>query len=625
MKWIIGLVCLSTVVALTVGVLWYGPSGESGSLGEKTSPYENVSKLPSQLGASWSETDNPEVDGWDTEAFQDEAKKQLKLIGKELAAPNRMTAASLSGLVTEDFHSDHLLPENFPIVYEDKQLIVQRWNAPESRVSDQGLPLVGSDGLLVALQDLTNSFGTTVDNSEKIESQFKIYRVTPGSDGITETRQLVSLLGRNAQGRVEQHSDWIANWKLQADGKHRLVSLRPISIEQSCGKRQEGLFSDVTQSVLRGSGVDENQFLFGLDHWFERVQDQRYSAFIGISGVSIGDVNQDGLDDIYVCQETGLPNRLFLQRPDGTVEEVSRQWNVDWLQTSRSALLVDLDNDGDQDLVVAIMGGAVLAENTGSSYQIKTVLSTTDDTTSMAVADYDNDGRLDLYVCANFSNTSLGNELPSDSADFVIHDANDGGRNSLFHNEIQDGQWRFSEVTQEIGLDVNNQKYSWAATWEDYDNDGDADLYVANDFGRDNLYRNDFVDGKIHFTDVAEAANVENAASGMSTSFGDFNRDGLMDIFVSNMYSSAGNRIAFQEQFKPTASADVRSRMARFARGNTLLKNCGDGTFEDVSEAAGVEMGRWAWGSLFFDLNNDGWEDLMVANGFVTTDDTGDL
>lgn len=623
MKWIIGLVCLFGGAALIAAIVWYSPSTPVDPDVADLS-YENVIQLPSQLGASWSEVDNPGQDGWDTEAFQAEVKKQLKLIGKELSHPNQISADHLSGLVAEDFRCGDLMPKKFPVVFQNSDLVVQRWKAADDAFTEERLSLAGMGGLVTALKALVVPLQGVVGESS-IESQFKIYRVTPSSDGVTETRQFVSLIGHNAQGRIEQHSDWIARWSIQSDGKHRLLALEPVSIEQSSGKRQEGLFTDVTQSVLRGSGVEENQFLLGLDHWFERIQDQRYSAFIGISGVTIGDVNQDGLDDMYVCQEAGLPNRLFLQQTDGTLQEVSREWNVDWLQTSRSALLVDLDNDGDQDLVAAIMGGAVLAENTGSRYEIKTILPTTDDTTSMAAADYDNDGLLDLYVCANFSNTSLGNELPSDSADFVIHDANDGGPNSLFHNEIQDGQWRFSDVTHEIGLDVNNQKYSWAATWEDFDNDGDPDLYVANDFGRDNLYRNDLVDGKVHFTDVAEEANVENAASGMSTSFGDFNRDGLMDVFVSNMYSSAGNRIAFQEQFKPTASADVRNRMARLARGNTLLKNCGDGTFEDVSGAAGVEMGRWAWGSLFFDLNNDGWEDLMVANGFVTTDDTGDL
>lgn len=624
MKWIIGLVCLFGGAALIAAIVWYSPSTPVDPDVADLS-YGNVIQLPSQLGASWSEVDNPGQDGWDTEAFQAEVKKQLKRIGKELSHPTQITADHLSGLVTEDFRCADLLPKNFPVVFQNSDLVVQRWKAADVAFSEERLPLAGMGGLVTALKGLAAPFQGGSDESAPIESQFKIYRVTPTSDGVTETRQFVSLIGHNAQGRIEQHSDWIARWALQTDGEHQLVSLWPVSIEQSRGKRQGGLFSDVTQSVLQGSGAEENQFLLGLDHWFERIQDQRYSAFIGISGVTIGDVNNDGLDDMYVCQETGLPNRLFLQQEDGTLKDVSEAWEVNWLQTSRSSLFVDLDNDGDQDLVVAIMGGVVLAENDGSKYHIKKVLPSSDDTTSISAADYDNDGWLDLYVCANFSNTSLGNELPSDSADFVIHDANDGGSNSLFHNEIKDGKWNFQDVTHDVGLDANNQKYSWAATWEDYDNDGDPDLYVANDFGRDNLYRNDVVDGKVHFTDVAEEANVENAASGMSTSFGDFNRDGLMDIFVSNMYSSAGNRIAFQEQFKPDASSEVRNRMARLARGNTLLKNQGDGSFEDVSGASGVEMGRWAWGSLFFDLNNDGWEDLMVANGFVTTDDTGDL
>ena len=80
-----------------------------------------------------------------------------------------------------------------------------------------------------------------------------------------------------------------------------------------------------------------------------------------------------------------------------------------------------------------------------------------------------------------------------------------------------------------------------------------------------------------------------------------------------------------QEVFKRDSDETVRARIQRSARGNTLMKNLGDGTFSDVSEAAGVTMGRWAWSSNFVDFNNDGWEDLVVANGNVTTEDTGDL
>ena len=180
-------------------------------------------------------------------------------------------------------------------------------------------------------------------------------------------------------------------------------------------------------------------------------------------------------------------------------------------------------------------------------------------------------------------------------------------------------------MTVETGLDVNNRRYSYAASWEDFDSDGDMDLYVANDFGRNNLYRNQLVEtGKPHFEDVAEQLGVEDISAGMSVTWGDYNNDGLSDIYVSNMFSSAGNRIVYQRQFRPNTSKSLSS-FQRHARGNTLFENNGEGGFRDVSADAGVTMGRWAWGSKFGDLNNDGLLDLYVTNGFITTEDTGDL
>ena len=125
--------------------------------------------------------------------------------------------------------------------------------------------------------------------------------------------------------------------------------------------------------------------------------------------------------------------------------------------------------------------------------------------------------------------------------------------------------------------------------------------------------------------DVAAEAGVEDIASGMSVTWGDYNRDGHMDVYVSNMFSTAGNRITFQDQFKPDFSPFARASLQRLAKGNTLFANRGDGTFTDVSVDSGVTMGRWAWSSLFADLNNNGWEDLLVTNGYLSAPDTDDL
>ena len=121
--------------------------------------------------------------------------------------------------------------------------------------------------------------------------------------------------------------------------------------------------------------------------------------------------------------------------------------------------------------------------------------------------------------------------------------------------------------------------------------------------------------GRYHFVDFG---------SGMSVSFADYDRDGRMDLYVGNMFSSAGNRIAPQSQFLPRVSQQGRAVYQRFAKGNSLFRNH-EKQFQETGSVAGVEMGRWAWSSVFADIDNDGWDDLLVANGYITTDDTGDL
>ena len=171
-----------------------------------------------------------------------------------------------------------------------------------------------------------------------------------------------------------------------------------------------------------------------------------------------------------------------------------------------------------------------------------------------------------------------------------------------------------------------NSRFSFAASWADYDADGDMDLYVANDFGSNQLFENQLTEsGKPGFIDIANKLAVRDIGAGMSVDWGDPDNNGRLDLYVGNMWSSAGGRIAHQAKFQSGADDVTRRLLQRHARGNSLFLQTDGAGFEDVSIEAGVAMGRWAWGSLFIDFDNDGWEDIYTTNGFMTAPDTGDL
>jgi Tfp pilus assembly protein PilF/peroxiredoxin len=232
----------------------------------------------------------------------------------------------------------------------------------------------------------------------------------------------------------------------------------------------------------------------------------------------------------------------------------------------------------------------------------------------MAMADYDRDGFLDLYLCVYSYFFGAGEDKAGTPAPY--YDARNGPPGVLFHN---DGRGRFVDATRQAGLADGNDRYHFAAAWADYDGDGWPDLLVANDFGTKNLYRNrGRQNGQVTFEDVAAKAGVLDHGAGMSAAFLDYDNDGLLDIYTGNMWSDAGLRVTSAPGFLPDAPPDVRALYRRHARGNSLFRNRGDGGFEDRTLEAGVEMGRWAWCSDVLDFDSDGWDDLYVANGMLT-------
>ena len=171
----------------------------------------------------------------------------------------------------------------------------------------------------------------------------------------------------------------------------------------------------------------------------------------------------------------------------------------------------------------------------------------------------------------------------------------------------------------DAGLDAGNDRYHFAAAWADYDGDGWPDLLVANDFGTKNLYHNlGRRDGKVRFEDVAAAAGVLDHGAGMSATFLDYDNDGLLDIYTGNMWSAPGLRVTSAPTFMRDATPEVRALYRRHVRGNSLLRNLGNGRFEDKTLEAHAEMGRWAWSSDALDFDSDGWDDLYIVNGMLT-------
>jgi len=183
----------------------------------------------------------------------------------------------------------------------------------------------------------------------------------------------------------------------------------------------------------------------------------------------------------------------------------------------------------------------------------------------------------------------------------------------------RDGSFR--DVTAESGLTQNNTRYSFACAWSDYNRDGWPDLYVVNDFGRKNLYRNN---GDATFTDVAPTAGVEDIGAGMSVCWLDYDNDGAEDLYVANMWTAAGERVTAQEIFKKDSPQPVRGLYHKHAMGNSLLCNRG-AEFEEATNSSGAGLGRWAWSSDSFDFDHDGFPDLYIANGFVSSPSRQDL
>jgi len=317
---------------------------------------------------------------------------------------------------------------------------------------------------------------------------------------------------------------------------------------------------------------------------------------VGGAAAAVGDFNGDGFDDIYVTSSReGSLNRLYRNNHGRSFTDVAEAAGVARLNTGHhattDALWLDYDNDGALDLFVLRLGSNVLFRNTGGAFTDVTEaagLGARRMNPFAAVAfDYDNDGDLDLLV---------GGYFPDEVDLFQVHttrflfdaldDAQNGGSKVLYRNN---GDGTFTDATALAG--IVDTGWTLDIGHGDYDGDGWQDVYIANDFGTDRLLRND---GHGRFVDVTRRAIGRDTKKGMNADFGDYDNDGWLDIYVTNIAEPPLNEC------------------------NMLWHNSGDGTFLDVAEETGTCDADWGWGAKFVDVDNDGRLDLYVANGLIS-------
>lgn len=312
-------------------------------------------------------------------------------------------------------------------------------------------------------------------------------------------------------------------------------------------------------------------------------------------GVVVFDYDGDARDDIFVPSNGGA-NGLLRAGADGTFVDVAAAAGVSAPGgRSNGACAADYDNDGDVDLYVTNTGPNRLFRNNGNgTFSDVTIAAGVDDhnrSTGCSWGDYDRDGFVDLYVANHLDE--------SDPSVFVTRRFGPARRSDrLFHN-ARDG--RFDDVTALLGPANLVTGAGFGASFIDYDNDGDADLYLVNDFGREIqpnvLWRNDGPLGSgWRFTDVSAASRANIGIFGMGLAIGDYDTDGFFDFYTSNIGRS------------------------------TLLRARGDGTYEDRTDAAHVgreSLGQTlsiGWGDAFLDYDNDGALDLYLVAGYLDSD-----
>jgi hypothetical protein len=352
----------------------------------------------------------------------------------------------------------------------------------------------------------------------------------------------------------------------------------------------------------------------------------RYRNFYNGGGVGIGDINNDGLPDIYFTANMGK-NKLYLNKGNFVFEDITEKANVGGNNTwSTGVVMVDINNDKLLDIYVCNAGNVEGDDLKNELYINNGDLTFTEEagkynlaesglTTHTAFFDYDKDGDLDAYILNNsfipVSSLNYSNKRELRDKDWDVPNLLKGGGDKLLRND----NGKFTDVSEEAGIYGSLIGFGLGVTVGDINQDAYPDIYVSNDFyERDYLYINN-QDGT--FTEAIKDWANHISMSSMGADMADINNDGQLDVFVTDMLPEADKRLKETTLFE---NYDVYQRKQGLDfyhqyMQNTLQLNMGNNTFSEIASFAGVSKTDWSWGALLFDMDNDGYKDIFVCNG----------
>jgi len=351
-----------------------------------------------------------------------------------------------------------------------------------------------------------------------------------------------------------------------------------------------------------------------------------YRNFYNGGGVAIGDINNDGLADVFMTRNSG-PNKLYLNKGDFQFEDISDKAGVTGTKAwSTGVVMVDINHDGLLDIYVCNAGyvegddqtNELFINNGNLSFSEKAAdyqLNEDGYTTHAAFFDYDLDGDLDVYMLNNsfipVNTLNFQNKRELRAKDWPVKDFLKGGGDKLLRND--DG--KFNDVSEEAGIYGSLIGFGLGITIGDMNGDNWPDMYVSNDFfERDYLYVNQ-KDGT--FKEEIKDYMQHLSLASMGADMADINNDGYPEIFVTEMLPDDEYRLKTITDFENYNSYQLKLKRDFYHQymHNTLQLNNKDQSFSEISWYAGVSASDWSWGALLFDVDNDGYRDIYVCNG----------